>query len=109
MNIKNAAKFAPALVIALPLIGYAFMGSNGGSYFANVASAGYGGDKIDMCIPVNNRVAQYVKVTVPQVAADALIAHKGAIHANSDGTCPGGTPRDNANKIVQDRLNGINQ
>lgn len=109
MNIKNAVKFAPALIIALPLIGYAFMGSTGGSYFANVASAGYGNDKINMCIPVNNRVAQYIKVSVPHVAAQALIAHKGAIHANSDGTCPGGTPRENVQKIINDRLNQVNQ
>ncbi len=90
INFKNALKFTPALVIVLPLIGYAFMDSNSGSYFANVASAGYGSDKVDVCIPIHNRAAQFVKVTVPQTAANALIARRGAVYANN-GQCPGTT------------------
>ncbi len=64
--VKRIVQIGAALAIAAPLAAFAMTSAGGGTFLGNVASAGYGQSKVDMCH--NGRTVS--------VAAPAVPAHQ---------------------------------
>ena len=72
----NISKVVGSAVIALPLVAFAILGVGGGTLFANVASAGYGQEKVAIC-------HKGKAMSVPTPAVDAHLSHGDTL-----GACP---------------------
>lgn len=79
-------KGLPSLVIASLLLAVAFAGDVTG-FFSNVASAGYGGDKVTICHKTGSAKKPYNEITVSKSAVKAHQGHGDIIPAPPTG-CP---------------------
>jgi hypothetical protein len=74
-KMRTIAQIGAALAIALPLTAFAITSTGGGSFLGNVASAGYGQAKVEICH----------KGKTMTVAAPAVPTHQD--HGDTLGAC----------------------